>query len=74
VISVPGASRQPAPIASITAATVSGGIRLGVPPPKNTVSTVRPGVAAAAARTSATSARRHRSWSTSARTWLLKSQ
>ena len=39
-----GARRQAPsahPIRSMIAATVSGGIRLGVPPPKNTVSTVR---------------------------------
>ena len=65
---------MPAAIAAITAATVSGSIRLGVPPPKNTVPTVRPGVSAAAAAISAASARRQRAWSTPLRTWLLKSQ
>ena len=74
VISAPSASVQPPAMAPITAATVSGAIRLGVPPPKNTVSTTRPGTSAAVARISATSARRQRSWSTPPRTWLLKSQ
>ena len=59
---------------SITAATVAGAISEGVPPPKKMESSLRPGVSAAKWSSSANSARRHRSWSTSARTWLLKSQ
>ena len=45
--------------AAITAATVSGGIRLGVPPPKKIDETLRPCSKAASCRRSASSAARH---------------
>lgn len=47
VISSPGVSAQCRPIRSIKAETVAGSIRDGVPPPKKTDVTVRPGVRAA---------------------------
>jgi hypothetical protein len=74
VISTSPASGQRAATRSITAATVAGAISDGVPPPKNTLVTVRPGASAATASISATSARRQRGSSTVSATWLLKSQ
>ncbi len=74
VISMPGAKPQCASAASITAATVSGGISEGVPPPKKIEPSRRPGNAAASCARSASMAARQAAWSTLSRTWLLKSQ
>ena len=73
--SAPGASVQCRAMASRIAPTVAGCISDGVPPPKNTVETVRPGTRAAVAAISASNARANRASSIAAwRTWLLKSQ
>ncbi len=61
-------------MASSTAPTVAGSIRLGVPPPRKTVSAGRGPVRRRMCRASATSAARHAAWSTVRETWLLKSQ
>jgi len=74
VTSRSGAQRQPARIASIRRATVSPVIRLGVPPPKKTLVSSRPGVRAATWAISAASATAQARWSIRATTWLLKSQ
>jgi hypothetical protein len=47
VISTSGSSAQAPAAATITAATVSGSMRDGVPPPKNTEVTRRPAVSLA---------------------------
>jgi hypothetical protein len=58
----------------MTAATVAGSIRDGVPPPKKIDVTLRPGSKRASCAKSSSSASRHASWSMPERTWLLKSQ
>ena len=69
------ATLQCLPIASRMACTDCGCISDGVPPPKNTVDTVRPGTRAAVAAISASNERTKRCSSMSPwRTWLLKSQ
>jgi hypothetical protein len=73
-ISASPASPHSVSASSISAATMAGCIRLGVPPPKNTVSTRRGPVSARMWRISATSAVRHAPWSTTRETWELKSQ
>ncbi len=60
--------------ASISAATIAGSISDGVPPPKKTEVSVRPGSSRASWDRSARRASRHSSWSMDERTWLLKSQ
>src|SRR5712692_6332398 len=57
-----------------SAATVSGIIKDGVPPPKKIEATARSGASAAWCSRSAISAWVQRSQSTASRTWLLKSQ
>ena len=62
-------------MASRIAPTVRGSISEGVPPPRKTLDTVRPGVRAAMWAISRRKAATKRGWSTgSRRTWLLKSQ
>jgi hypothetical protein len=74
VISTSSAKPQWRPAASISAATVAGGMSEGVPPPKKIEPSRRPGRTAASQARSASRASRHPAWSTDARTWLLKSQ
>jgi hypothetical protein len=74
VISTSRAVSHSSRVRSITAAAVSGSISDGVPPPKNIVSTRRPGASRAACSSSVSSALRQRTCSTPSRTWLLKSQ
>src|SRR5271170_8027861 len=59
---------------STSAATVSGGIKDGVPPPKKIEATARSGTSADWRSRSASNARVQRAASTLSRTWLLKSQ
>ena len=74
VISRSGAGAKRAVARSITAATVSGAISDGVPPPKKIERDVRAPSSSAWRSISPTSARAQRAWSTSPLTWLLKSQ
>jgi hypothetical protein len=60
--------------ASISAPAIRGGISEGVPPPKKMDVSLRWGSKAASWARSASSAFCHAASSTSARTWLLKSQ
>ena len=54
-----GALLAPYGIEAISAATVAGGIRLGVPPPKKIEETRRPGDSAASCAMSASNAAHH---------------
>ena len=74
VISTPGANPNARAAVARTAATVSGLMRDGVPPPKNTLVSGPVPDSAAAPSTEATRAARQRPSSIESRTWLLKSQ
>src|SRR5712691_8890389 len=69
-----GATGHSALTRETSAATVSGGIKDGVPPPKKIEATSRSGASAAWRSRSAISAWVHRAASIFSRTWLLKSQ
>ena len=74
VISQASLNPQRASAASISAATVPGGISDGVPPPKKIEVSSRPPVRVASCAMSASSAACHWPMSVRSRTWLLKSQ
>jgi hypothetical protein len=74
VISASGSRRNSRPAAAMSAATLSGAIRLGVPPPKKMEVTRLGPSRAASHSSSASSAWRIRAWGRASRTWELKSQ
>ena len=74
VISMSGSGSNAALASAIRAATVSGSIRLGVPPPKKIEPSCRRPSRAASQASSARSAARKRACGIASRTWELKSQ
>jgi hypothetical protein len=74
VISISLENGQAARAASTTAATVSGSMSDGVPPPRKIERSTRPGTSRPIRAISASKARPQAPWSMRAATWLLKSQ